>query len=219
MSKRVGVVFSGCGVFDGSEIHEAVATLAALDNHGLEAVCLAPDIEQMHVVNHLKGEVMEGERRNVLVESARIARGNIAELNADNCSGLDAIIFVGGFGAAKNLSDYALSGAAMQVHGEVRNAINMMHQAGKPIASLCISPVLLAAVLKDKSPKLTLGDYGDDAKNLEKIGGRHQVSTHEEVVIDQDLKLISGPCYMLDASVGQIIRGADAVVAELKSYL
>ena len=219
MSKKVGVVLSGCGVFDGSEIHEAVATLAALDNHGLEAVCLAPDIEQMHVINHLAGEVMEGEKRNVLVEAARIARGKIAALNEDSVNGLAALIFVGGFGAAKNLSDYAVSGINMTVNYEVKNAISIMHQAGKPIAALCISPVILAAIFKDQAPQLTLGADGDDAKNLAAMGGQHQVTTHEEVVVDENLKLVTGPCYMLDATVGQIIRGADAVVARLKSFL
>jgi enhancing lycopene biosynthesis protein 2 len=219
MKKKVGVVLSGCGVYDGSEIHEAVATLAALDNHGLEAVCLAPDIEQMHVVNHLTGQVMEGENRNVLVESARIARGKIAPLVSENVVVLDALMFVGGFGSAKNLSDYALSGAGLTVNKEVVNAVNTMHQAGKPIAALCISPVLLAAIFRDKSPKLTLGSHGEDARNLEQMGAEHKATGHEEVVVDEKLKLVSGPCYMLDASVGQIIRGADAVVARLKSFL
>jgi enhancing lycopene biosynthesis protein 2 len=219
MSKKVGVILSGCGVFDGSEIHEAVATLAALDNHDLEAVCLAPDIDQMHVINHYAGEVMEGETRNVLVEAARIARGKISPLNDDSVSGLDAIMFVGGFGAAKNLSDYAVAGADLTVNPDIRSAIKAMHEAGKPIAALCISPVILAAVFNDNKPTLTLGGDGDDARNLEKIGGNHQVTTHEEVVVDENLKLVTGPCYMLDATVGQIMRGADAVVAKLKSLM
>ena len=219
MRKKVGVLLSGCGVYDGSEIHEAVAILIALDNHDLEAVCFAPDIEQMHVINHLTGEPIAGEKRNVLVESARIARGKISALSAEKVSAMDALILPGGFGAAKNLCDYAVSGSEMTVNDDVASALMSTHQAGKPIASVCISPVILAAIFKDRSPTLTLGAYGDDAKNLEEIGGRHQVTQHEEVVVDGDLKLITGPCYMLDSTIGQIYRGADAVVAKLKSFL
>ena len=219
MTKKVAVILSGCGVYDGSEIHESVATLAALENHGLEAVCFAPDVEQMHVINHLIGQPMEGEKRNVLVESARIARGAISALTPDVVDQVDAIILPGGFGAAKNLSNYAVAGADMKVNPIVAEVIKKAHDAGKPVAALCISPVILASIFKDQSPLLTLGSAGDDAKNLEKIGAKHQVTTHEEVVVDENMKLITGPCYMLDATVGQIIRGADAVVAQLKTFL
>ncbi|MCP4749314.1 MAG: isoprenoid biosynthesis glyoxalase ElbB [Proteobacteria bacterium] len=219
MMKKIGVIISGCGVFDGAEIQETVATLAALDNHGLEAVCLAPDIDQMHVVNHLTSEVMEGEKRNVLVESARIARGNISALNENSGDDLDALILPGGFGAAKNLSNYAVNGAGMEVDPMVAEVVNRTHKAGKPVAALCIAPVILARLLKDQSPKLTLGAEGPDAENIAKMGGRHQATTHEEVVVDTENKLITGPCYMLDANIGNIIRGADAVVSKLKELL
>ncbi|MCF8070608.1 MAG: isoprenoid biosynthesis glyoxalase ElbB [Desulfobacterales bacterium] len=219
MDKKVGVILSGCGVYDGSEIHEAVATLVALENHGLEAVCLAPDIDQMHVINHLTGQPVEGEKRNVLVESARIARGNISALSADKLDDLDALIFPGGFGAAKNLSDYALSGPDMKVNNDVINAVKSVHEAGKPIAALCIAPVILAAIFKDQSPNLTLGDDGDNAKNLEQIGGKHHITRFDEVVVDEKLKLITAPCYMLDSTIRQIFKGADLVVEKLKSFL
>ena len=219
MSQRVGVILSGCGVFDGSEIHEAVATLVALDRHGLEAVCLAPDIDQMHVVNHLSGQVMEGENRNVLVEAARIARGHVSPLTAESVKDLSALILPGGFGAAKNLSDYAVSGAEMKVNGKVQSALQEAHRAGKPIAALCISPVILARIFGKESPTLTVGAEGADAENLEAIGARHQVTEHEQVVVDEQLKLITGPCYMLESTIGQIFRGADAVVARLARLL
>ena len=217
--KKIGVILSGCGVYDGAEIHESVATLAALDDQGLEAVCFAPDIEQMHVVNHLTGEASEGEKRNVLVESARIARGSITALKNDSCDDLDAIMFPGGFGAAKNLSSYATSGDAMAVDPTVAEVVRRAFQANKPIAAVCISPVILAKVLNDQQPLLTLGAQGADAENLEKMGGRHQATTHEEVVVDEKNKLITGPCYMLDANIGNIMRGAAAVVAKLKDFL
>ena len=219
MSKRVGVILSGCGVFDGSEIHEAVATLVALDRHGLEAVCLAPDIDQMHVVNHLSGQVMEGEKRNVLVEAARIARGRVSPLTAESVKDLAALILPGGFGAVKNLSDYAVSGVDMQVNGEVRAALQEAHRAGKPIAALCISPVILARIFGKESPRLTVGAAGADAENLEEMGACHQVTEHEQVVVDERLNLITGPCYMLESTIGQIFRGAEAVVARLARLL
>ena len=217
--KKVGVIISGCGFMDGAEIHETVATLAALENHGLEAVCFAPDVNQMHVVNHLTGSVAEGETRNVLVEAARIARGNISALKEDSCDNMNAIMMPGGFGAAKNLSDYAVKGADMAVIPVVEKVLDKAIQTGKPIAAVCISPVLLAGILKGKSPLLTVGAAGPDAENLEKLGGKHQVTDNEEVVVDKKNKLVTGPCYMLNASVGNIIRGCDAVVAELKKFL
>ncbi len=217
--KKIGVILSGCGVFDGAEIHESVATLAALDKYGLQAVCLAPDVEQMHVINHFTSEVAEGETRNVLAESARIARGAISPLQSDSADDLDALFLPGGFGAAKNLSDYAVKGDQMSVVPVVAEVLQRVYKAGKPIAALCIAPVILAKVLNTNSPLLTLGADGQDGENLNKMGGRHQATTHEEVVTDTENRLISGPCYMLDANIGQIMRGADAVVKKLKDFL
>jgi len=217
--KRVGVILSGCGVYDGSEIHEAVATLYALEEHGLEAVCLAPDIEQMHVVNHLSGNVSEGESRNVLVESSRIARGNIAALTDESSDDLDGVIMVGGFGAAKNLSDYAVAGENMKVIPVVEKVLRKCHADGKPIGALCISPVILAKLFAEHSPHLTLGAESGDAQNLGKIGGVHEVTSHEQTVVDSKLKLVTGPCYMLEATVGQVIRGASAVVGQFQKLL
>ncbi len=217
--KRVGVILSGCGFLDGAEIHEAVATLAALENHGLEAVCFAPDVEQMHVVNHLTQDVSNGESRNVLVESARIARGSITALQENSCDDLDAIMLPGGFGAAKNLSDYAVKGSDMVVLPVVEKVLSKAVAAGKPVAAVCIAPVLLASLFGKDAPLLTLGGDSPHAENLENMGARHQVTTHEEIVVDAERKFVTGPCYMLDASVGNILRGADAVVAKLKEFL
>ncbi|MBU2645121.1 isoprenoid biosynthesis glyoxalase ElbB [bacterium] len=217
--KKIGVILSGCGVFDGSEIHESVATLAALDKHGLQAVCLAPDIEQMHVINHYSQTVAEGESRNVLVESARIARGNIKPLQSDSMDDLDGLMLPGGFGAAKNLSDYAVNGNQMTVIPIVSEILQKAYQDKKPIAALCIAPVVLTKVLSGQNPILTLGADGADAENINQMGGRHQATTHEEVVLDVKNRLVTGPCYMLDANIGQIMRGADAVVKKLKELL
>ena len=136
---KVGVLLSGCGVFDGSEIHEAVLTLLTLDRAGAEIVCMAPNMDQAHVINHLTQEVMN-EKRNVLVESARIARGEIKDLQEVQAPDIDALIIPGGFGAAKNLSDFAFKGTAATVHPEVERLLNDMVAAGKPVGAICIAP-------------------------------------------------------------------------------
>src|SRR5512133_2943461 len=155
--KKIGVILSGCGVNDGSEIHEAVITLLAIDRAGAEAICMAPDIEQMQVVNHLTGTPVAGEKRNVLVESARIARGKIRNLKEVKGNEIDALILPGGFGAAKNLCDFALKGAACAVNPEVERLLREVHQAGKPIGALCIAPALVARILGKEQPTVTIG--------------------------------------------------------------
>lgn len=206
--KRFAIVLSGCGVFDGSEIHEAVMTMLAVDNLGAEYAIFAPDIPQHHTVNHLTGE--EGPGRNVLAESARIARGKIAPLSRLKAADFDALVFPGGFGAAKNLCTYAFDGAQMKVNPDVERVVKEFHAAKKPIGALCIAPVILAKVLE--GALVTLGKGGDDAKNLEAMGARHQATDHEEVCVDSENLLFTGPCYMLNASIGQIQRGAENVV-------
>ena len=215
MSRQVAVILSGCGVYDGSEIQEAVATLYALEKRGIEYQCFAPDIDQLHTVNHLTGEVMEGETRKVLVEAARICRGNILPIHHDKIREMDGYFFVGGFGAAKNLSDYAINGSNMAVEKITGYIIQKAHENDKPIAALCISPVLIASVLKDKKPKLTLGENGTDSNHLETLGAEHIPTTHEDVIVDEELKIISSPCYMLDANISQIFNSADNVVKEM----
>ena len=142
MKPKVGVVLSGCGVYDGAEIHESVLTLLSLDRAGAEAVCLAPDVAQRHVVNHLTGQPAEGETRNVLVEAARIARGKVFDLGGFDPSGLDALVLPGGFGAAKNLCDFAFRGADCEVHPEVARVVRAVHAAGKPVGAICIAPTI-----------------------------------------------------------------------------
>jgi enhancing lycopene biosynthesis protein 2 len=219
MKKKVAVILSGCGVYDGSEIHEAMATLLALENHGFETYCFAPDVDQMHVVDHIKGTPMPDEKRNVLTESARIARGKIEALDATKMAEMDALVLPGGYGAAKNLCNYAVAGTEMEINEQVLKAIQSIHDAGKPIVSLCISPVILAKIFNEHEPLLTVGGYGDDAKNVEAMGARHQVTAHEEYVVDKDLKIITTPCYMMDATVGQIFRGVDKAIAQLEKMI
>lgn len=207
--KSFAVVLSGCGVYDGAEIHEAVLTLLAIDRNNCTYQIFAPNIEQYHVINHLTGEV-SAEKRNVLVESARIARGNIKALSEFNAADYDAIIFPGGFGAAKNLSNFAFKGAECKVNNDVEKAVKAMVEANKPVGALCIAPAVIASILKNVD--VTIGNDADTAKNIEKTGAHHIASNHGEVVKDSKLKVFSTPCYMLDATISQIAVGAENIV-------
>jgi len=207
--KKFAVVLSGCGVYDGTEIHEATMTMLAIIENGSVYEIFAPDIPQHHVVNHLTGEEMD-ETRNVLIESARIARGKIKPLKDFNGSQFDALIFPGGFGAAKNLSTFAFDGPECEVNKEVRKAILEMVQAKKPLGALCISPVIMAKVLGEVD--LTIGQDKETAEAIEAMGAHHRITTHGEVIVDHKYKLVTTPCYMLDANILQIAEGARNVV-------
>ena len=166
--KKVAVILSGSGVYDGAEIHEAVITLLAIRENGATYECFAPDIQQLHVVNHLTGEVAEGETRNVLVESARIARGDIKPVTACNVDDFDAIILPGGFGAAKNLCTFAIDGPDCNINDSVLKVCKAFAEAGKPAGYACIAPALAAAVYGN-SHKLTIGNDADTAKGIEAL--------------------------------------------------
>jgi len=208
----IAVVLSGCGVYDGSEIHEAVLTLLAIDRHGAVARCFAPDVMQRDVVDHVTGEAT-GERRNVLEESARIARGKIDNLGSFDAATVDALVFPGGFGAAKNLSSFAVDGPGCTVLPEVARAIAAMMAAGKPVGALCIAPAILAKVLD--GVELTIGSDAGTAAALEKMGAHHKNAGHGEIVVDRAKKVVTTPCYMLDSAIGQVADGADRAVAAL----
>lgn len=211
-SPKVAVVLSGCGFQDGSEIHEAVCTLLALDQQGAHYQCFAPDIAQARVVNHLTGSEVP-DARNVLVESARIARGAIQPLAAFDASRFDALVMPGGFGAAINLSDFAQAGAQCSVQKDVARAVAAMHQAGKPIGALCIAPVILARLLP--GARLTIGKDADTANACRQMGAIHQDTGHGEVAVDMQNRLVTTPCYMLDARISQIFEDAQILVREL----
>jgi enhancing lycopene biosynthesis protein 2 len=210
--KKVAVVFAGCGVMDGAEIHEAVMTLYAIKKQGAEYVIFAPDIQQYHVVNHLTGQVMN-EKRNVLVEAARIARGKIKPLKEFNPGFFDAIIFPGGFGVAKNLCTFAFEGDRCSVNPEVEKAIRSMVDLGKPVGLLCISPVIAARLFR--GVELTIGNDPGTASAIGKMGGKHIVTSHGQVVRDKTYNIFSTPCYMLDANIVQIAEGAENIVREM----
>ena len=211
---KVGVLLSGCGVFDGSEIHEAVLTLLFLDRAGVEIVCMAPNMEQVHVINHLTQEAT-AEKRNVLVESARIARGAIKDLKAVQARDLDALIIPGGFGAAKNLSDFAFKGTAATVHPEVRRLLNDMVTAGKPVGAICIAPATLTKALADRQPEVTIGTDQDTASAIEAMGGKHKACTVDMIHLDSKNKIVSTPAYMLGPGIKDVAQGIEKLVARI----
>ena len=214
--KKFAVVLSGSGVFDGAEIHEATLTLLAIAQQGASYEIFAPDIDQYHVINHFTHQPMN-EKRNVLVESARIARGRIKPLSHFQASDFDALIFPGGFGAAKNLSTVAFDGPEAKVNPEVEKAVRSMHAAGKPIGALCIAPAVIARILGNV--EVTIGDDPGTAAAIEKMGGKHIKTTHGQVVVDRKNKVFTTPCYMLDATIVQIYQGTNNVIAEILKNL
>jgi enhancing lycopene biosynthesis protein 2 len=215
MAKKIGVILSGCGVYDGSEIHEAVLTLLAIDRAGAEAVCMAPNTRQFHVINHLTGEESTSEARNVLTESARIARGKVRDIAGVKATELDALVLPGGFGAAKNLSDYASRGAHCTVNPEVVRLTQEIHAAGKPIGFICIAPVIAAKLFGGEQPKITIGTDQSTAKDIEKMGGQHVMCTAADFVVDRERKLVTTPAYMLAKSIKEAADGIEKLVRVL----
>ena len=210
--KKIAVVLAGNGVYDGSEIHEATITLLTIARNGAQYQCFAPNINQAHVINHLTGEVMP-ETRNVLVEAARIARGNIKPLSAYNAKEFDALILPGGFGVAKNLCNYAFEGTNCTVNSEVEKAIKSTVIEEKPIGALCISPVLIAKVLVDA--EVTIGNEEVASSAIESFGATHFAKSHGEIVYDSKYKLVTTPCYMLDATIDQIADGIENAIKKI----
>ncbi|ABK45972.1 ThiJ/PfpI domain protein [Magnetococcus marinus MC-1] len=214
MGKRIGVVLSGCGVYDGAEIHEATLTLYFLDKAGTKVVCMAPDKDQFHVVNHLTGDEMP-ERRNVRVESARIARGDVKRLDEVKATELDGLIIPGGFGMAKNLSTLAFDGANAQVDEDLVALVMAMHGAGKPIGALCITPAVLSKILAERGVRLTIGNDEGTAEAIRNMGNTHVESGAEQIIIDEQNNVISSAAYMCAASIAEAGVGIEKLVAEV----
>lgn len=208
--KKVAVILSGCGVYDGAEIHESVITLLRLDQRGANVQCFAPNIAQHHVINHLTGEEMP-EERNVLVESARIARGNIKDISEAKVEDFDALIVPGGFGAAKNLSDFAFKGTECTVQPDVLALAEAFAEAGKPIGLMCISPAI-AAKIYGPGVICTIGKDADTAAAVSKMGGEHHECEVSEIVEDTARKLVSTPAYMLANTIGEAASGINKLV-------
>jgi enhancing lycopene biosynthesis protein 2 len=211
---KVAVVLAGCGFYDGAEVNEAVLTLLSLEQQGAEYQCFAPDIEQMHVVNHLTGEVAEGESRNVLVEAARIARGNVLSLAGADAVDYDALLVPGGFGAAKNLSDFAVKGDAMTVQEDFLQFARAFHQAGKPVGLICIAPAMAAAIF-GSGVQCTIGDDAETAAAITAMGGEHITCPVDKTVVDSERKLVTTPAYMLAGGVLEAYKGISSCVKDV----
>ena len=208
--KKVAVILSGCGVFDGSEIHESILTLLAIEKSGAQYQCFAPDVPQMHVINHLSGEEMS-ENRNVMVEAARISRGNIQPVTELSASDFDALIVPGGFGAAKNLCDFAVAGADCTVNKDVQRACLEFASQKKPAGYICIAPAMIPLIY-EKGIKATIGTDADTAAALTQMGALHINCPVDDIVIDEENKVISTPAYMLAGSILEASKGIDKLV-------
>lgn len=211
--KKIGVVLSGSGGYDGSEIHEAVITLLAIAREGAEAVCFAPDKSQTDVINHLTGEPM-GESRNVLIEAARIARGAIQPIAQASINDLDALIVPGGFGAAKNLSSFASLGSECTVDPGLKKLVLEMHQAGKPLGFMCIAPAMLPKIF-DVPLRLTIGTDIDTAEAIEEMGAEHVPCPVDDIVVDEDNKVVTTPAYMLAQNIAEAAAGIEKLVSRV----
>ncbi|GAA0698380.1 isoprenoid biosynthesis glyoxalase ElbB [Marinobacterium maritimum] len=212
--KNIAVILSGSGVFDGSEIYESVLTFLRLEHNGVRYQCFAPNIEQLHVINHLTGEVAEGEKRNVLVEAARLARGDIQDLAEANPDEFDALIIPGGFGAAKNLSDFAVNGVDCSINEELVSFARAIHQAGKPVGLICIAPAMTPKLL-GSGIQCTIGNDEGVAGAINAMGGQHQNCGVDQIIVDQSNKVVSTPAYMLAGSISEAASGINRLVDEV----
>jgi enhancing lycopene biosynthesis protein 2 len=213
MSKKVAVILSGCGVYDGAEIHESVLTLLRLDQRGATVQCFAPNIAQLHVIDHLSGDEVP-ETRNVLVESARIARGQIKDLREAKAEEFDALIVPGGFGAAKNLCDFAVSGANMSVQPDVLALAQAFAAAEKPVGLMCIAPSMAAKIFGE-GVSCTIGKDADTAAALTQMGAQHEECEVDNIVVDPTHKLVTTPAYMLAQSIAEAAAGINKLVDQV----
>ena len=210
---KIGIVLSGCGVNDGSEIHESVITMLELDKAGAEMIVMAPNIDQLHVINHATGEEMD-DSRNVLIESARISRGKIEDIAGITSKDLDALIFPGGFGVAKNLSDYAMAGVECSVNPDVLRLSREVHNDGKPIGVICIAPTIMAKILAGET-ELTIGFDEQTASDIDAMGAKHMLCPVDEIIVDKEKKIVSTPAYMEAKSIKEAAYGIEKLVAEI----
>jgi len=218
MSKQVAVILSGCGAFDGSEIYETTLTLLRLDQLGIGYRCFAPDIEQHHVIDHRSGEVAQGETRNVLTESARLARGEVSALTDLAAEEFDAVILPGGFGAAKNLSNFAEAGADMRVHEPLVDVLREFHEDRKPIGLMCISPVLVPRLLGN-GISVTIGHDPGGSGAISAMGGLHRSCGVEDIVVDFENRVVTTPAYMLATRISEAATGIFKLVDRLDELM
>lgn len=225
---KIGILLSGSGVYDGTEIQEAVFTLLAVEQNGAQALFMAPNVDQMHVVNHLSGEGMN-ETRNVLIESARIARGDIEDILNISANDIEALILPGGFGTAKNHTTWAVKGPSGEINIEVKRLINEMIEANKPIVGLCMAPTTISKALAETevNATLTVGsteerspyDIKAISEGMESIGSKIQMQGINGITIDKKNKIITAPCYMMEASALEVFNNIQQAVTQLMKWL
>lgn len=217
---KVAVILAGCGARDGSEIQESTLALYALSKEGFETECFAPDIEVREVINHIDGTPMN-QKRDVLIEAARIVRGKIAPLDTLDVDKFDALLFPGGSGSAKNIFTMMIDGLDFEVLPEVSRVIRAFNAASKPICGMCIAPVMLAKVLSDKKITITLGPQSDLCGQIsERFGVTVEVCPRDKATVDCVNKVVTTPCYMYpDSTIAQIGDGAIEMVRRLKTML
>ena len=225
---KIGVLLSGCGVYDGAEIHESVLTLLSIEEIHATAVCISINKDQHHVVNHATGKEMR-ETRNMLTESARIARGDIHDINSISPADIDALVIPGGFGNAKNLTNWAFNGPDGKILPEVKLLIINMINVGKPIAALCVSPVVLAKALEgsDIEPTLAIGTDKEESPydiqgftgGLEKTGMLTKMKTVREILVDPKNKIVTAPCYMMNANILDVRKNVRSAIESLRDLI
>ncbi|MCL1124423.1 isoprenoid biosynthesis glyoxalase ElbB [Shewanella surugensis] len=211
---KVAILLSGCGVFDGSEIHESVLTFLELERWGIEHQCFAPDMAQLHVINHITGEVEQSVTRNALVESARIARGNVLACDTLDIDAFDALVIPGGFGAAKNLCDFAINNQDCEVTLQVEVFIKAFANKKKPIGFICISPVMIPKIFGEGAVG-TIGNDIETAEAFNRMGGLHQNTEVGDIIIDAERHIVSTPAYMLAENITQAHKGISALIKEV----
>ena len=218
--KKVGLLLSGCGVNDGAEIHESVIAMLALDRAGVEMELMAPNIDQMHVVNHYTGQEMD-EYRNVLVEASRIARGNIKDMAEISGNDIDALIIPGGFGVAKNLCDYAMAGPECSINPDVFRLISELQLLNKPIGAICIAPAMMAKIFGEQgaSANMTIGFDEATSKDIESMGSVHVECKVSDMVVDEDNNIVSTPAYMEAQSIKEAADGIEKLVKQVLSMI
>lgn len=222
--KKVAIILSGCGVYDGSEIQESVLALLCIAQQGGLYQCFAPDIAQYHVINHLNGQEMP-EKRNVLTEAARIARGNIKNLKEYNAADFDALVLPGGFGAAKNLTKWAFEGPEGDINEDVKNAITQTVLFNKPVCALCMAPAVIAKALQNTNYKahVTVGtdkekspyDIAAISAGINKTGAVAEMKSIREIAVDEKNKIITAPCYMMDADINQVYNNINTAINKM----
>jgi enhancing lycopene biosynthesis protein 2 len=225
---KIGVLLSGCGVYDGAEIQESILTLLAIEEIGATYTCISIDADQYHVVNHLTGDEMP-EKRNMMVEAARIARGAVKEIKSIQPADIDALVIPGGFGSAKNFTTWAFDGPNGTIRDDVKLLLVNMINVGKPIVALCVSPVVLAKAFEGSSVKLnlTIGSSAEDSPyeipmfevGLQATGAKTEEKTIREILVDRENKVITAPCYMMEASVLEIRNNIKQAIEALKELM